>query len=253
MSRAEADTLGQPSSQPPLDSSPRESDRIYTLLRAMAIRFEPSPGKRLTETDIAARFGVSRTPVREALNRLAKEGLLIVDEHKHFVVRSLDAKECFDLYELRMVLEGASLRLAAERASDQELNALLEMAQRFNKAPASCTTERVVEMDEQFHERIALLSRNSELLQSIRSINARIHFIRLVDLEKRPRSRSLGDHVIVAKALKARNLQGALDSLQDHISRKMPDIVEVVRAAVARVYVDQFDRHSLQLDESYDS
>src|SRR5215471_6358552 len=104
-------------------SEMRESDRVYESLRSMAIAFKFKPGERLTELDIAERFSVSRTPVREALNRLVNEGFLVADG-RGFAVRDLDPKECFDLYELRLALEFTAVRLAVQRATDEELSFL---------------------------------------------------------------------------------------------------------------------------------
>jgi DNA-binding GntR family transcriptional regulator len=220
----------------------RESDRVYTGLRSMAIRFELKPGERVTELDIAERFSVSRTPVREALNRLVKDGFLVADGNRRFAVRSLDPKESFDLYELRLALESTAVRLAVERASDKEMEALVKMARKFHREPADITVERVVELDEQFHEQIAALSGNSQLLETLRSINARIRFVRLIDMENKPRSRSLGDHVAVAVALQARKPEAAIAGLREHITHKMQDIVDVIRRGIAKIYVDDFDR-----------
>jgi len=208
----------------------------------MAIRFQPCPGRRLTETDVAAQFCVSRTPVREALNRLASEGLLLIDGRGRFAIRSLDAKECFDLWELRLSLELTSIRWAIERASDVDLDSLVEMARRFANGE-DCSVERVVELDEHFHEQVAGLSGNTQLVEAIRSINARIRYVRLIDLEEKPRSRSLGDHVALAQALKTRNVLETNNILREHITRKMPDIVDVVRRAIARIHVEQFDQN----------
>ena len=72
---------------------------------------------------------------------------------------------------------------------------------------------------------------------------ARIRFVRLIDMEGRPRSRSLGDHVTVARALQARDPEAAIEALRQHITRKMQDIVDVVRRGIARIYVNDFDRH----------
>ena len=96
----------------PLDV--RESDRVYANLRDMAITFKFKPGEHLTEVDIAKRFSVSRTPVREALNRLVNEAFLVA-HGRGFAVRDLNPKECFDLYELRLALECTAVRLAAQR------------------------------------------------------------------------------------------------------------------------------------------
>lgn len=222
----------------------RQSDRIYNSLRDMAIRFQLGPGRRLTEVEIASWFTVSRTPVREALNRLVKEGFLIADgESRGFSVRKLEPKEFFDMYEFRLSLEVTSVRLAVERASEEQLTELAATARRFNAEPADCAIERIVELDELFHEQIALLSGNRELLAAIRQLNARIRYFRLVDNEQRPRSRSLGDHIVVAEALAERDASAAIQALETHVSRKMPEIVEVLRRCVAKISADHFDLH----------
>jgi DNA-binding GntR family transcriptional regulator len=226
----------------PLDV--RESDRVYANLRDMAITFKFKPGKHLTEVDIAKRFSVSRTPVREALNRLVNEGFLVA-HGRGFAVRDLNPKECFDLYELRLALECTAVRLAVQRATDGELAQLSKLAKRANREPGDITVERVVELDEQFHEEIARLSGNAQLTDALRAVNARIRFIRLIDMEGRSRSRSLGDHVTVARALEARDAEGAIQEIQNHVSRKLQDMVNVVRRGIARIYVSDFDRQSV--------
>ena len=221
----------------------RESDRVYSSLREMAITFKLKPGERLTELDIAERFSVSRTPVREALNRLVNEGFLIADG-RGFSLRDLDPKECFDLYELRLALESTAVRLAVQRATDEELSLLSKMARRANREPAGCSVERIVELDEEFHEEMARLSGNAQLTETLKNVNARIRFVRLIDMDGRPRSRSLGDHVTVARALEARDAEGAIQAIQEHVSRKLQDMVQVVRRGIARIYVADFDRQA---------
>ncbi|WP_369721563.1 GntR family transcriptional regulator [Bradyrhizobium sp. LLZ17] len=90
-------------------------DRVYEQLKAMAVSYEFKPGERLNEGELAKRLGVSRTPLREALNRLNTEGFLRFTPGKGFFCRELDAHEIFDLYELRKSIEVASIRLAIKR------------------------------------------------------------------------------------------------------------------------------------------
>lgn len=210
----------------------------------MAIRFEIKPGERLTEVEIAERFSVSRTPVREALNRLVKDSFLVIDGSRGFAVRRLDPKECFDLYELRLALESMAIRLAVQRASDDDLTALSKMVRRSNRVPASSTVERIVELDEEFHEQLAALSGNAELYATLRSLNARIRFVRLVDLENKPRSQSLGQHLAVVQAMEARDGDAAIKGIERHISHRMQDIVEVVRRGITKIYTADLDRHA---------
>src|ERR1700752_1900901 len=88
-------------------------DRVYEHLKAMAVSYEFKPGERLTEGELARHLGLSRTPLREALNRLNTEGFLRFTPGKGFFCRELDAHEIFDLYELRKSIEVASVRLRA--------------------------------------------------------------------------------------------------------------------------------------------
>lgn len=222
----------------------RESDRVYATLREMAIQFRLKPGERLTEVDLAQKFSVSRTPIREALSRLEREGFLLAEGTRGFAVRNLDPKECFDLYELRLALESTAIRLAVDRATDEELAELSRTARKARREPANSPVDRIVELDEQFHEQIAALSRNVPLTEALRSVNARIRFIRLIDMEDRPRSSSLGDHVVVARALEARDAEAAIQAIQRHVSRKLQDMVQVVRKGIARIYTADLDQHT---------
>src|ERR1700743_403542 len=87
-------------------------DRVYEQLKAMAISYEFKPGERLNEGELAKRLGVSRTPLREALNRLNTEGFLRFTPGKGFFCRELDAHEIFALYALRQSIEVAGERFA---------------------------------------------------------------------------------------------------------------------------------------------
>ena len=87
----------------------------------MAMTFHFLPGERLNEAILAKELGVSRTPLREALNRLATEGFLTFSANNGFFRKSLDVKEIFDLYEFRMYLELSAVKLAVERATDEQL------------------------------------------------------------------------------------------------------------------------------------
>ncbi len=115
-------------------------DRVYEQLKAMAVSYELKPGERLNEGELAKRLGVSRTPLREALNRLNTEGFLRFTPGKGSFCRELDAHEIFDLYELRKSIEVASIRLAIKRAKDEDIDALLKFLEATGPDPG----ERIV-------------------------------------------------------------------------------------------------------------
>jgi len=90
----------------------------------MAVSFDLKPDERINESELAERLGASRTPLREALNRLVAEGLLVYRSRKGFFCRPLQPKLIFDLYEARLAVEKEAVRLACERATADDVAAL---------------------------------------------------------------------------------------------------------------------------------
>jgi DNA-binding GntR family transcriptional regulator len=216
------------------------SERAYEQLKAMAITYQLRPGERLAELDLAKRLKVSRTPIREALNRLVTEGFLTFTPNRGFQCRPLDAKEIFDLYEVRRSLEATAASLAVERASDEELDELGRFLARSRAVPEKTTVIELVRFDEEFHERIAALSRNGELLRILQNINARIRFCRWIDMENGRRSTTQGEHAGVLAALKARDAKKCAEAMNSHISRRLDQIVDVIREGYARIYMGEY-------------
>jgi DNA-binding GntR family transcriptional regulator len=216
------------------------SERAYEQLKAMAITYQLRPGERLAELDLAKRLKVSRTPIREALNRLVTEGFLTFTPNRGFQCRPLDAKEIFDLYEVRRSLEASAARLAVERASDDELDDLGRFLERSRGVPEKTTVMELVRLDEEFHERIAVLSRNAELLRILQNINARIRFCRWIDMENGRRSTTQSEHAGVLSALKARDQKKCAEAMNNHIGRRLDQIVDVIREGYARIYMGDY-------------
>ena len=176
-------------------------DRVYEALKNQAISYAIKPGSRLNEGEVARKLGVSRTPVREALNRLTATGFLSFTPSQGFFRKPLDPTEVFDLYEMRQAIEVASVRLAATRATEAGLRELDE----FLAISAGCAegreVDQLVRFDEEFHERIVRLSGNREMLSCLLNINDRIRFFRWVDMESGRRRNTQEEHREVPLAL----------------------------------------------------
>ena len=211
----------------------RGAEHIYARLKSMAISFAIRPDARVNEVELSKALNVSRTPLREALNRLMVEGFLTRAPNKGFIGRSLDAKQIYDLYELRRVLETSIVRIACERASDEDLGGLEDFVRESIRRREKTDTVGLLELDEQFHERIAELTRNSEMVQALRGINARIHFVRWLDMKRRYTQQ---DHLRIVRALRAREVAKAVKLIEEHISRRLDQIVEVIRMGFAEIY-----------------
>lgn len=212
-------------------------DRVYGELKSMAIRFEFKPGERLHEGDLAKRLGVSRTPLREALNRLNTEGFLRFSPGRGFFCRELDPQEIFDLYELRKSLEVAAVRLSVERAKEADIDALIAFLDTTGPDPGARTPVELVELDEHFHEGLMVMSGNAEMLRVLRNINARIRFVRWTDMTSANRAKSQQQHRAVLDLLKARDGEGAATLLADHIDRRIDRINAAIKEGYAEIYM----------------
>ncbi len=208
---------------------------LYEQLRQMAILYKLRPGERVNELELSQAFNTSRTPVREALNRLASEKFLTFVPNRGFYGRELDRQDIYNLYELRKCLESAAAALAIERAADADILAVRTFWNEVMRKSGRIPTQRLVALDEEFHVRVVALSRNDEMVRALEGVNARIHFVRWVDMEER-HSGLYGEHQALVDALLARDLRRCQAILEGHISRRMEEIVRVIQAGVVRLY-----------------
>jgi DNA-binding GntR family transcriptional regulator len=128
------------------------SERVYAALHEMILRRELEPNARLVELRLAALFGVSRTPVREALKRLSAEGLIVLDPQRGMVVRGIDATELAEINEIRGVLESFAARLAATRVTQRQLAQLRAATRRLRSSVESETWADAADASEAFTE-----------------------------------------------------------------------------------------------------
>jgi DNA-binding GntR family transcriptional regulator len=127
------------------------------------------PGDRLREIDIAERFSLSRTPIREALRRLEAERIIEHRPRIGAIIRTLDQTEVVELYEMRLVLERTAAKMAAKHAMEAEVDALADLNKNITKAVHN--PSRVAAINQQFHRAIYLATRNRFLLESARALN----------------------------------------------------------------------------------
>lgn len=145
---------------------PTLSAEAYVRLRRAIVEGELRPNKRLVETELVERFAIGRTPIREALQRLVVDGLL--SRERGWVVREHTSDEIRQIYEVRAALEGFAARLAAERASDEELAKIDEIHRNDGRDPAAISRDELVRVNDTFHAAIAGAARNSQLEERIR-------------------------------------------------------------------------------------
>lgn len=210
--------------------------KVYDEIRRMTSDFELRPEARINEVELAHRFSVSRTPVREALNRLVIEGLITLVPNKGFYCRSLTKEEIFNLFEVRAGLEHIAAKSAIKRASDEALRLIAQSLDIVEAKADLKKPQDLAILDEAFHERIAAASNNVELLNALRLINVRLRFARRIVIEMRDRDGVFSDHRKIARALTSRDADKACTTLENHIMLSRDDALKVTREGFARIY-----------------
>jgi DNA-binding GntR family transcriptional regulator len=217
----------------------RSADRLFALVKVMAVTYRFRPGERINELDLARQLGTSRTPLREALNRLASEGFLTASPNRGFHMRPLDAAELTALYEYRGVVEMGTVRIACERATDEELAALEGFCDAgVQDAGEDPQALHQLRFDEEFHERIAALTGNPEILRAVRGLNERIRFVRWIGLRKGGQRGLPEGHRAILDGLIARDVTGAMALMQRHVAERTERIAEIIRDSFAELYTD---------------
>lgn len=194
---------------------PQQTDAYSMILEAIDLGVY-RPGDRLVESELAERFGVSRTPIREALQRLETQSLLARDG-RSLIVASLNHNQMAELYVVRRELEGLAARLAAQHATPEEMKILREMVDEdnalVNDPPALSRANR------RFHKQIHLASHNRYLVQQLDLVHRTMALMTTTSLAAQGRGViAQSEHDGIVSAIEARDEQAAYEALRDHIS-----------------------------------
>jgi DNA-binding GntR family transcriptional regulator len=212
--------------------------RAYKGLREVILDYEIKPGDRLNEVDLARKFSVSRTPLREALNRLAVERLLNFEPSVGYFRPTINLQEMVNLYELRLALESEGVRLAIERAGDEEIGELSRYWSDVNQDVHRKSKPELIADDELFHEKLVGLSHNDELVHALRAVNARIHFIRWSGTSAQARAREFyKEHLSLLDSIQKRDKEGSLEKLRKLIAKTRDEISMLLKDGAAQVYI----------------
>ncbi|MBX9594154.1 MAG: GntR family transcriptional regulator [Roseomonas sp.] len=186
----------------------------YARIRAAIRDGTLAPGLRLTETDLAARFGVSRTPVRQAIARLESEGLLTHEARRGLTVTRPDHAQVVELYVMREVLEGAAARLAAQHASPTEIGAMAEL---IASEPGHFDDARALaETNQRLHGLLYLAAHNRYLLRSLEQLGATMALLPTLLTVGGRAAQAHAEHQAILAALQARNGEAAEAAARAH-------------------------------------
>lgn len=201
-----------------LDSYKPLRDLVLEAIREAIMNGSLQPRERLMEIQLAEELGVSRTPVREALRKLELEGFIVMVPRKGAYVSDLSMKDIADVFEIRAALEGLAAALAAERITEDELEAMERLLVEKGEAIQQDNIDKLVEVDTKFHEAMYKASRNERLSSIISNLREQIQRFRLTSLSVPGRKKeSLEEHRNIVEAIQARDVQLARQLAQEHI------------------------------------
>lgn len=211
------------------------SEKVYAQLKGMIVSNRLKPGERLTDRNLAERLDVSRTPVRVALQRLEQDVLVTHREGGGYVVAEMDVKKIGDLYDLREMLEGGAVRLAAERATQLQIEQLAKVAAREDEL-AGDRDDRAqwVRIGLQLHEMIAHASGNPVLEETLIRVLDRMRvfiWLEVLSEDAEMTEANCREHSGLIELIKAHRADEAEALMRSHIRRAKEHIL---KAATAR-------------------
>ncbi|MFL9924048.1 GntR family transcriptional regulator [Herbaspirillum lusitanum] len=221
IARPQKDALRTPVAREELEVQPNE-----TLADSLQRRFERDiangtllPGMRLDEKEIAERFGVSRTPVREALRLLSASGLVDLRGHQGVTVRTIKVQALLEMFQVMAELEGLCARLASRRILPEQRLQLEEIHARLTLAASEGTINEFYDINKEFHEAIYSVSRNEFLAEQTRSLRNRVGaYRRQVTYMPGRIADTLREHEEVMQAIFAHDGDRAHAAMRGHIS-----------------------------------
>lgn len=211
-------------------------ERIYEEIVRLIVAGELPSGTPIDEKELTEKLQVSRTPFREAIGTLAKEGLIEIKPYRGFFVRSFTRKEIDDLYELRKTLECFAVELAVPRMSDRDIACLEKVLDAAIKALRNRDMETYGLRDREFHETIAERSENAALIETLSRLALQIQICRTIANESPEfAERAAKERDDILKALRARDAAAASALMRAHIS-------DVQSAVLARLPKEMAER-----------
>lgn len=201
--------------------------QAYQELKRLILERRLSPGEKINEAELAQALGISRTPIREALNRLAKEGLVNIFPQRGAFVVEFSAKDVEELFLIREKLEGLAAYLAAERITTKDVEKLESCVQGFREPFSEREINRYAREDFKFHQTIVTLSEARRLISLISTLHDYIRIFRLTTIGLSGRMRnSLEEHKRIIRALKKKEPVAAENAMREHIRHVRQGVME---------------------------
>ncbi|GAA3403926.1 GntR family transcriptional regulator [Paenibacillus hodogayensis] len=202
------------------------SVNIASYIKQKIINGEWSPGDRIVETKLARELEISQTPIREAVRQLAGEGVVTIVPNKGPFVRTFSAKDIFEIYSYRAVLEGMAIRLAVGNASMTDIRHLEQFYEEMKKKLHDDSFVSLSEDSGYIHYYIFKLAKHAILLEMFSFISFRITLVNRIVGRKYSKEREVSEHWELIEALKQGDPDEAEKVMRAHIHRAYLEFVD---------------------------
>jgi DNA-binding GntR family transcriptional regulator len=201
------------------------ASRIYSDLRIELVSLERRPGEAISEAEIALSYGVSRTPVREAILKLSDEGLLEIYPQSGIFVSRIPIAALPEAIIIRKALEETTARLAAERATSSQILALRSVLERQREASAAGDSDTFHQADELFHATVADVAGHPGIWKFIQQVKVHVDRYRRLTLPQRGRiPKVIAEHEAVLTAIEAHDPERARQAMEAHLESLLDNI-----------------------------
>ncbi|NJP10737.1 MAG: GntR family transcriptional regulator [Leptolyngbyaceae cyanobacterium RU_5_1] len=219
----------------PLQRGKSLHEQAYQALRTGILAGELAPGDRLIETQLAEWLQVSRTPLREALRQLQREGLVTADTNGGLRVTTISAADAIQLYDCRLALEQLSVAGACEQASKAQLKTLADYVVQAEKLAqnrlAKSGSSQLLDLDYQFHRLIAESSGNQRLVFLLEQVFDAMALLRIQTLRHNPKVLDIRlEHRQIYEAIAQRNPETAIAAIKTHLTASKARVVQEIQS-----------------------
>lgn len=200
---------------------------VYEQLKLQILTGKITPGTRMMEVELADEMGVSRTPIREAIRKLEKEGLVTIEPRRGAYASDISVKDMVDTLEVREDLEGLAAALAAERMTDEQMEELIQITRKYSEAISNSDTEKIISYDEQFHKHIVACSGNKTLIQlseTVQELALRFRYLFYDDFSRYENMPV--EHRQILDAIKGGDADTARQTADNHVKRLKEFVIQ---------------------------
>lgn len=204
-------------------------DVVFNTLREAILRGDLKPGERLMELQLAAKLGVSRTPIREAIRMLEQEGLAVTVPRRGAEVARMTLKDMEDVLEIREALDELAVQLACKKISSEQLEQLRKVKEDFELNTRSNDVKKIAESDVKFHDIIYEATDNPKLVSMLSNLREQAYRYRveyLKDTNSYPIL--IREHEAILEGLQSRDCQKAAKAMQEHVENQAAAVKAVI-------------------------